>query len=197
MYKKYLLNSFILIITMLGVASCSLFSGGDSDTRGSVITDKSREVTLDGNSGKLFDILTGKSTGITFVNDLTENYQVNWWRYSYIYNGGGVSIGDVNGDGLQDLFFTGNLVPNKLYLNKGNLQFEDITEKSGILKENWEFTYGSTLADIDGDGDLDIYLCNSRWDNPDKRRNKLWINNGDLTFTEKAKELGLDDNSYS
>lgn len=197
MQKKHFIYSSILVSAWLSISSCSLFSGGDTDTRGSVIADKAREVTLDGNSDKLFDILTGKSTGINFVNDLTENYQVNWWRYSYIYNGGGVSIGDVNGDGLQDLFFTGNLVPNKLYLNKGNLQFEDITEKAGIIKESWEFTYGSTIADIDGDGDLDIYLCNSRWDNPEKRRNKLWINNGDGTFTEKAKEFSLDDDSYS
>lgn len=152
------------------ISSCKLFSGGDSDTRGSVIIDKAREVTLDGNSGKRFDILTGKSTGIDFVNDLTENYEVNWWRYSYIYNGGGVCIGDVNKDGLPDLFFTGNLVPNKLYINKGNMQFEDVTAQSGIVKEEWEFSYGATMVDFDGDNDLDIYICNSRWDKPEKER---------------------------
>lgn len=80
------------------------FSKGDGDPRGTAIIDPKREVTLDGNSGKLFDILTGKSTGITFVNDLRETYEVNWWRYSYIYNGGAVSIGDVNNDNLPDLF---------------------------------------------------------------------------------------------
>lgn len=196
--KLYNIKYTFALVTIISVfASCSLFTGGDSDTRGSVIIDKSKEVTLDGNSGKRFDILTGKSTGISFVNDLTENYEVNWWRYSYIYNGGGVAIGDVNNDGLQDLFFTGNIVPNKLYLNKGNLQFEDVTDKAGIVKESWEFTYGATMADIDGDGDMDIYICNSRWDNPEKRKNRLWINNGDMTFVEKSAEFGLDDDSYS
>ncbi|HPE97766.1 MAG: VCBS repeat-containing protein [Chitinophagales bacterium] len=179
------------------ISSCKLFSGGDSDTRGSVIIDKAREVTLDGNSGKRFDILTGKSTGIDFVNDLTENYEVNWWRYSYIYNGGGVCIGDVNKDGLPDLFFTGNLVPNKLYINKGNMQFEDVTAQSGIVKEEWEFSYGATMVDFDGDNDLDIYICNSRWDKPEKRKNRLWVNDGNMHFTEEAAKYGLDDDSYS
>lgn len=197
--KRLILNFKLAIFATIiaGGISCNQVNSNATDTRGSVIIEKSREVTLDGNSGKKFDILTGKSTGINFVNDLTENYSVNWWRYSYIYNGGGVAIGDVNNDGLQDIFFTGNLVPNKLYLNKGNLQFEDVTANTGIVKESWEFTYGATLVDIDGDGDLDIYICNSRWDDPEKRRNRLWINNGDMTFVEKSKEFGLDDNTYS
>lgn len=194
-------NIFKFLIPMVflssGIVSCKLFSGGDKDTRGSVIVEKDREVTLDGNSGKLFDILTGKSTGINFVNDLTENYQVNWWRYSYIYNGGGMCIGDVNNDGLQDLFFTGNLVQSRLFLNKGNLQFEDITEKCGIVKGEWDWAYGPSMVDVDGDGDLDIYICLSRWDDPKKRHNQLWINNGDATFTNKAEEMGLADDSYS
>ncbi len=178
-------------------ASCKLFKGGDADTRSSVIIDKNREVTLDGNSGKLFDILTGKSTGITFVNDLTENYEVNWWRYSYIYNGGGVCIGDVNNDNLPDLFFTGNLVANRLFINKGNLKFEDGTQHSGITYNKDKWPYGASMVDVDGDKDLDIYICMSRWDDPEKRTNELWINNGDATFTEKAKEFGLDAKVYS
>lgn len=197
MQMKNILPLTIAVAGTMFLGSCKLFNGGDNDTRGSVIIDQSKEVTLDGNSGKRFDILTGKSTGIDFINDLNENFQVNWWRYSYIYNGGGVCIGDVNKDGLQDLFFTGNLVPNKLFLNKGNLKFEDVTAKTGIVKEDWEFSYGATMVDFDGDGDLDIYICNSRWDDPEKRRNRLWVNNGDMTFTERAKEFGLDDDSYS
>ena len=191
------LAGLTILLAVTGFSSCKLFNTGDSDTRGSVIIDKSKEVALDSDNGKRFDILTGKSTGIDFVNDLTENYEVNWWRYSYIYNGGGVCIGDVNQDGLQDLFFTGNLVPNKLYINKGNLKFEDVTEQSGIVTEDWEFSYGATMVDYDGDGDLDIYICNSRWDDPEKRTNRLWVNNGDMTFVEKAKEAGLADQSFS
>lgn len=191
---KYLIPAALLFT---GFSSCKLFTNGDVDTRKTVVIDKNREVQLDGNSGKMFDILTGKSTGIDFVNDLTDNYQVNWWRYTYIYNGGAVCIGDINNDGKPDLFFTGNLVPNRLYLNKGNLKFEDITEKSGINKLPWEWTYGASMVDVNGDGWLDIYVCLSRWDDPEKRRNRLFINNGDGTFTEKAKEMGLDDDTYS
>ncbi|HNF69374.1 MAG TPA: hypothetical protein PLL28_08370, partial [Chitinophagales bacterium] len=96
MMKIHNVSVLIAAFAMFTVASCKLFSGGDVDTRGTAIIDPKREVKLDGNNGKLFDILTDKSTGITFVNDLTENYSVNWWRYSYIYNGGAVCIGDVN-----------------------------------------------------------------------------------------------------
>ena len=183
--------------TLMFAASCKLFSKGDGDPRGTAIIDPKREVTLDGNSGKLFDILTGKSTGITFVNDLRETYEVNWWRYSYIYNGGAVSIGDVNNDNLPDLFFTGNLVESKLFLNKGNLKFEDITTKSGITTSKDKWPYGSSMVDVDGDNDLDIYVAMSRWDNPERRTDEFWVNNGDGTFTEKAKEFGIADQSYS
>ena len=183
--------------TLMFAASCKLFSKGDGDPRGTAIIDPKREVTLDGNSGKLFDILTGKSTGITFVNDLRETYEVNWWRYSYIYNGGAVSIGDVNNDNLPDLFFTGNLVESKLFLNKGNLKFEDITTKSGITTSKDKWPYGSSMVDVDGDNDLDIYVAMSRWDNPERRTDEFWVNNGDGTFTDKAKEFGIADQSYS
>ena len=118
-------------------------------------------------------------------------------RYSYIYNGGGVCIGDVNNDGLQDLYFTGNIAPNSLYLNKGNFKFENITEKAGLVKNPEKWPYGASMVDIDADNDLDIYVCMSRWDDPVRRENELWINNGDLTFTEKAKEFGLNANVYS
>lgn len=183
--------------TLLFASSCKLFSNGDGDPRGTAIIDPKREVTLDGNSGKLFDILTGKSTGITFVNDLRETYEVNWWRYSYIYNGGAVSIGDVNNDNLPDLFFTGNLVESKLFLNKGNLKFEDITAKSGITTSKEKWPYGSSMVDVDGDGDLDIYVAMSRWDKPERRTDEFWVNNGDGTFTEQAKAFGIADQSYS
>ena len=188
----------ILCIAVTINFSCGLFSEkkGD-DNRQTSIIDPSREVKLDGNSGKQFDILTGKSTGITFINDLRDNYKVNHWRYSYIFQGGGVSVGDINGDGLQDIFLVGNISPCKLYLNKGNLKFEDITAKSGIAKLPTEWTMSATMVDIDGDGDLDIYECLGRWEDSAKRKNRVFLNNGDLTFTDVSKKMGLDDNTYS
>ncbi|MFY0599838.1 MAG: VCBS repeat-containing protein [Cyclobacteriaceae bacterium] len=138
----------------------------------------------------IFNKLTPASTGIAFSNDLKETDTLNYFTYPYIYMGGGVSAGDIDNDGLSDLFFTGNMVENKLYLNKGNLSFEDISEKAGVSGDNRWFT-GTTMADVNGDGYLDIYCLVAGQSNP--KDNLLYINNGDGTFTEKAKEYGLDD----
>jgi hypothetical protein len=148
-------------------------------------------------SKKLFTKLDADKTGIDFRNLLKEdNPQFNIVLYPYFYNGGGVAVGDINNDGLPDICFTGNMVKNRLYLNKGNFTFEDITQKSGIAaKEGW--CTGVTMADINGDGKLDIYICRSGLSNISFRKNLLFINNGDLTFSEKAKEYGLDDAGYS
>jgi enediyne biosynthesis protein E4 len=140
-----------------------------------------------------FKRLSPEKTGITFVNQLTETEELNVLSYEYFYNGGGVAVGDVNGDGLPDLYFSGNMVPNKLYINKGGLKFEDVTEKAGVAGRPNGWNTGVNMVDINGDGRLDIYLCYSGDLPPDLRRNELYINNGDGTFTERAAEYGLDD----
>ena len=145
---------------------------------------------------KLFETLTQDSTNIDFINKLTYNDQFNIFTYRNFYNGGGVALGDINNDGLIDIFFTGNMVPNRLYLNKGNFKFEDITEKAGILKKG-KWSTGVSMADVNGDGLLDIYVCNSGDIKNDNKQNELYINNGDLTFTERAEEYGLADKGYS
>ncbi|MFZ1611629.1 MAG: VCBS repeat-containing protein [Chitinophagales bacterium] len=186
------LSIALFAILLLSVNfSCSFTKKKEAETRATAIINENRIVPTDNENGKLFEILTGKSTGINFVNTLPDNYEHNYWRYTFIYNGGSVNIGDFNNDGLPDVFFTGVMVPHRIYINKGNLQFEDISATAGITKNDYEWTSGSTVADVNGDGFLDIYICNSRWADPAKRGNKLFINNGDLTFTEKAKEYGL------
>ncbi|MFN3939359.1 MAG: VCBS repeat-containing protein, partial [Chitinophagales bacterium] len=158
--------------------------------------DQNKIEPLDTETGKMFDILTGASTGVVFNNEVKETYELNYYRYGYSYNGAGVGVGDINNDGLQDLYFTGNVVPDRIFLNKGNLQFEDITDKAAInVNPGW--SSGVTFVDINADGYLDIYVCRARYEDPERRRNQLYVNNGDLTFTERAKEFGIDDDSYS
>ena len=145
----------------------------------------------------LFEKLSPEESGITFTNQVTESEKENILSYEYFYNGGGVASGDFNNDGLVDLYFSGNQVENKLYLNKGKLRFEDITQKSGTAgrKEGWKT--GISLVDINADGWLDIYVCYSGLRDSTLRRNQLFVNNHDLTFIDKAKEYGLDDSGYS
>jgi hypothetical protein len=138
----------------------------------------------------LFSDVT-KQSGINFSNDLTFTERLNPYTYRNFYNGAGVAIGDINNDGLQDIYFAGNQVGNKMYLNKGNFQFEDITDKAGIAcKGVW--SSGVTFVDINADGLQDIYVCKSGDPDAPHRYNELFINNGDLTFSEKSKEYGLD-----
>lgn len=138
----------------------------------------------------LFSDITAQS-GISFYNDLSITDQFNPYTYRNFYNGAGVAIGDINNDGLQDIYFVGNQVDNKLYLNLGGLEFNDITDTAGVACSG-VWSTGVTFVDVNGDGLLDIYVCKSG--NPDvpRRHNELFVNNGDLTFTESAKEYGLD-----
>ncbi|ELR71501.1 hypothetical protein C900_02564 [Fulvivirga imtechensis AK7] len=145
---------------------------------------------------QLFIKLDNERSGIDFKNKLTQSEDFNIIDYLYFYNGGGVAIGDINGDGLPDLFFSGNQVKNKLYLNKGNLQFEDITEQAGV-SGNSSWNTGSVMADVNGDGLLDIYVCAVVGLKNLGGHNELFINNGDNTFTERSKEFGLDFDSFS
>ncbi len=147
-------------------------------------------------SDKLFSELSSGKTGIDFRNLLVEDESLNIVHYIYFYNGAGVAIGDINNDGLQDVFFTGNMVKNRLFLNKGNFEFEDITSRSGVAeKQGW--CTGTSMVDINQDGLMDIYICRSADDDPEKRKNLLFVNNGDLTFTEQAEKYGLADKGYS
>lgn len=146
---------------------------------------------------KLFTSISGQESGVDFINTLEETVDMNYYQYMYTYIGGGIAAGDVNNDGLVDLYFTSNSEEDKLYLNKGNLQFEDITTSTNI-KNDGGFTTGVTMVDVNNDGYLDIYVSKGGPKiHEDKFTNLLYINNGDLTFTEKAKEVGLDDANRS
>lgn len=148
------------------------------------------------NTDTLFVQLDPNETGISFENNVQDQDSFNIMSYRNFYNGGGVAVGDINNDGLPDVYFTSNMGSNKLYLNKGNFEFEDISTNSGIGgAKSW--STGVTMADINGDGLLDIYICNSGDLKGNNRENELFINNGNLTFTEKAAEYGLDENSFS
>ncbi|HEY4288136.1 MAG TPA: VCBS repeat-containing protein, partial [Puia sp.] len=144
----------------------------------------------------LFSLLPGDSTGISFSNNLKFSEELNMYTFRNFYNGGGVGIGDINNDGLPDIFFCSNQGSNKLYLNKGNFHFEDITAKAGVGSDG-VWSTGVVFADINGDGLTDIYVCKSgditgRSEAPGRHRsNQLFINNGDLTFTDRAAAYGL------
>ena len=140
---------------------------------------------------KLFTLLKSDETGIEFINHIKEDKDKNIFAYANFYGGAGVGVGDFNNDGLQDIFFAGNMVPDKLYFNKGNLTFQDNTEQSGIKNLNGWST-GVTVADINNDGHLDIYVSRELYDeDPNWRRNLLYINNGNGTFKERAEEFKI------
>ena len=143
----------------------------------------------------LFKLIEPEQSGISFKNLVPETKFMNILTYEYIYNGGGVAVGDVNNDGLPDLFFSGPVVGGRLYLNQGGLKFKDITNSARI--KTLPLSTGVSMVDINEDGYLDIYICKSASSDPEMRANVLLINNQDLTFTNRAQEYGLDDKSYS
>ncbi|MDN5216738.1 VCBS repeat-containing protein [Fulvivirgaceae bacterium BMA12] len=167
------MGKFLLISSLLILASC---------------TQESED--------KLFTLLSPNATNINFSNPIKESKDFNVLQYGYLYNGGGVAIGDINNDQLPDIYFSGNLVSNKLYLNQGNFKFRDITEEAGVSADD-AWNTGVTMADVNGDGHLDIYVCRSADTRPEARRNLLFINQGDLTFKESARDYGIDDPAYS
>lgn len=149
-------------------------------------------------SSPVFKKISSSQSGITFNNLVDENYTKNYFdKFAYVYNGAGVAVGDINNDGLQDIYFTGNEVPNKLYLNEGNFKFKDITQEAGVDGGNgWD--NGVTMVDINNDGLMDIYVCKGGFDDTDEeRKNRLYINQGNLKFKEQAAEYGLTEPGYS
>ncbi|WBL21004.1 VCBS repeat-containing protein [Zunongwangia sp. HRR-M8] len=144
----------------------------------------------------LFTLMPADSTGISFINQVRNEKEFNIFRYRNFYNGAGVGIGDINNDGLPDVYLTSNMGKNKLYLNQGNFKFKDISESSGT-QGNRSWSTGVTIVDINVDGLLDIYVSNAGNIAGDDRRNELFINNGDLTFSEVASEYNLDENGFT
>lgn len=147
------------------------------------------------NGKSLFEPLSQEESGIAFSNDLAFDEDFNIYTYRNFYNGGGVAMGDVNNDGLPDLYFTGNMVQNELYLNEGNLNFKVATSESKTAG-NAAWSTGASMADVNGDGWLDIYVCNSGEVSGDNKRNELFINQQDGTFKEMAAEYGIADEGY-
>ncbi|WP_242916501.1 VCBS repeat-containing protein [Pontibacter liquoris] len=150
----------------------------------------------------LFHLLPSDKTHITFSNTLTENPYGNILMYQYFYNGGGVAVGDLNNDGLQDIYFSGNMVPNALYLNKGNMQFDNVTAQAGVAGKAYGWKTGVSMADVNGDGLLDIYACYSGSMPGEARANQLFINKGNdksglPVFEDQAPQYSLADSSFT
>ncbi len=187
--KTYIMNFFkiptLVIVTLfLSLASCQ------QDEKDSSTINQTRAKNI-----KLFELKTSAQTGITFNNTITETEQINNLIYDAVHQGGGVAAADFNNDGMIDLFFTGNMSLDRLYINKGNLKFEDITNTANVNKgDNW--STGVAVADVNNDGWMDIYVCKFLLENVEQRKNHLYINNGDLTFTESAEKYGIADIGY-
>src|SRR2546429_7369253 len=175
MIRRWLrsIRAFVLI---MAVMSCGRTSAGDRP---------------------LFRLLSPAQTGVTFANTIATTDSVNVQTDVYLYNGGGVAVGDIDNDGLPDIFFAGNMVSSRLYLNKGDMRFDDITESAGLKTNRW--ATGATMVDLNNDGYLDIYVSvsGSERSKGNDRANLLFINNGDHTFTEAAARYGIADTGFT
>jgi hypothetical protein len=169
------INYFFYIIILILFFSCERISNNDQI---------------------IFELLSTDTTGIDFENSLSYSDEFNIYKYRNFYNGGGVGLGDVNNDGLLDIYLTANQLSNRLYINKGDFVFEDVT-KTAKIGGNRAWSTGVAMVDINSDGWLDIYVCNSGDVNGDNKQNEFFINNKDGTFSEKAKEMGLADTGLS
>ena len=149
------------------------------------------------NDRPVFALMSASQTGITFANTITTSDSLNVQTDVYVYNGAGVAVGDIDNDGLPDIFFAGNMVSSRLYLNKGQMRFDDITTHAGVATNRW--VTGATMVDINNDGYLDIYVSVSGtpWSRPEERANLLFINNKDRTFTESAAAYGIADTNFT
>lgn len=175
-------NRNLLIVLMALLIACNSGSDRSKESQGPAV----------------FEKVLSSHSGITFTNKVDENYERNYFdSFAYVYNGAGVAVGDINNDGLQDVYFTGNEVPNKLYLNLGGMKFADITDSAGVDGgKGWD--NGVTMVDINNDGLLDIYICKGGYrDTDEERRNLLYVNQGNNKFREEAAKYGLDDIGYS
>ena len=166
---------FVLLIALISLAACTI---GKKDR-------------------PLFKLLSPSETGVSFANTITTTDSLNVQTDPYVYNGAGVGIGDIDNDGLPDIFFAGNMVSSRLYLNKGGMRFDDITEKAGVTTKRW--ATGVTMVDINNDGYLDIYVSVSgpAWSKGEERANLLFVNNGNRTFTEAAAQYGIADTGFT
>ncbi|MEL6989542.1 MAG: VCBS repeat-containing protein, partial [Bacteroidota bacterium] len=190
--KKLFVLSFSIIIILF--SNCK--SDG-VDTTNAASSDNEITAINPGDFETNFSLLPPKETGIIMKNTLSETLKDNFITYPYIFNGGGLAIGDINNDGLDDIYIGSNQKSNKLYLNKGNFKFEDITRKAGV-EDAQGWTSGITMVDINNDGYLDIYVCKSASvASPALRKNKLFVNNKNNTFTEAADQYGIADNGYA
>ncbi|WP_156113354.1 VCBS repeat-containing protein [Wocania ichthyoenteri] len=158
--------------------------------------DSNKETLQKDANTTLFTEIQAHKSSINFINEIPESSAMNSMVYEYFYNGGGVAVGDINNDGLADMYFTSNLKDNKLYLNKGDFKFEDITNKANV-KGSFGWTTGVTMVDINADGWLDIYVCKSGKGKAKNRQNQLFVNNKNGTFTESAAHYGLNFSGYS
>jgi hypothetical protein len=160
--------------------------------------DLATNLNSDDSDDLFLKLVSNKQTGINFTNTIIEDDFKNHKSYPQIYNGGGVAVGDLNNDGLPDIYFAGNSVKDKIYFNTGNFTFKDVTKDSGISKNNSGWSFGVNMVDINADGYLDIYVCKAGpYNEKNILQNKLFINNGDGTFKEDAKAYGLNITNYS